>query len=210
MTGMTLFCAPGAVSRAVLIVLEEKGIPFTPHMISLAKGDHLKPDFLAVNPKGKVPALLVNDVVLSETPAILAYLDARFPEQAILPKGDAMAHAQALSDMAWFASAVHPNFPRIFRTVRFCDLPEAQERVREQARDLLADCLDLIEGRLTGRDWWYDNWSALDAYAHWAWLLLDRAKVENATARWPAFAAHAERMGHRPAVMRALAHEVGA
>ncbi len=210
MSELTLFGAPGAVSRAVMIVLEEKGIPFEARMISLAAGDHLKPDFLAVNPKGKVPALLAEGVVLSETPAILAYLDARFPEHAILPAGDEMTRAQALSDMSWLSSGLHPHFPRIFRTARFCDVEEAQPRMREQARVLLSDCLDMIDEKLAGRDWWFDQWSALDAYVHWAWLLLERAGIEAPATRWPAFAAHAARMAARPATARALARETTA
>lgn len=205
MAELILYGAWGSVSRAIAFVMEEAGIDYAFRLLSFRTGDQLKPEFLAINPKGKVPALIVDGTVLTETVAIFHYLDAAFPGRAILPEGDAMARAQAVADMAWIASGIHPNFPRIYRTARFCDIEGAQERVREQAREMLRAQLDLVEERLQGRAYWYDRQSALDAYIHWIWLLMPSAGIDGAA--YPAFAAHAERMAALPSTQRALQRE---
>lgn len=208
MSQMILYGAWGSASRVPAIVMEEKGIDYELRLLSFMNGDQRKPEFLAINPKGKVPALIVDGVALSETVAILSYLDAAFPDRGILPKGDAMARAQVLADMAWLASGVHPNFGRIYRTVAFCDVESAQERVKEQARDMLRAQFAMIEARLEGRDWWYDQWSALDAYLQWLWLLMPSTGIDGAG--YPAWSAHAARMTALPSVQRVFERETAA
>jgi glutathione S-transferase len=92
---LVLFHTPGTCSRVTMNALEEIGLAFEDRPIDIFKGAQRRPDYLAINPKGKVPALLVGDVLLTETPAIVAWLVARHPEAALMPGGDALERARA-------------------------------------------------------------------------------------------------------------------
>src|SRR5208282_4698051 len=85
---LTLYFAPGASSMAPHIALHEVGAPFESRPISLAKKENREPAFLALNPEGKVPTLLIDGRPLTEVAAILFYLAKRFPEAGMLPQGD--------------------------------------------------------------------------------------------------------------------------
>src|SRR5579862_8768820 len=108
---LTLYFAPGSSSMAVHIALHEIGIPFEGKPLSF-KNDLRKPDYLALNPEGKVPTLVVDGRPLTEVAAILYYLAKRFPEAGLLPRDDLEADAQALSWMSFIASTLHPARPR--------------------------------------------------------------------------------------------------
>ena len=105
---LTLYFAPGASSFAVHIALHEVGAAFEGKPMSFKNNDMRSPDFLAVNPEGKVPTLLIDGRRLTEVAAILYYLAKRFPEAALLPSDDLEADAQALSWMSFIASTLHP------------------------------------------------------------------------------------------------------
>ena len=96
---LTLYFAPGASSFAVHIALHEIGVPFEGKPMSFRQNDMQAPEFLALNPEGKVPTLVVDGRPLTEVAAILFYLAKRFPEAGLLPLGDIEAEAQALSWM---------------------------------------------------------------------------------------------------------------
>src|ERR1700688_156403 len=105
---LALYFAPGSSSMAVHIALHEIGVPFEGRPISFRKREHRAPDYLALNPEGKVPTLLVDGRPLTEVAAILFYLARRFPDSALLPRDDIEAEAQALSWMSLIASTLHP------------------------------------------------------------------------------------------------------
>jgi len=105
---LTLYFAPGASSFAVHIALHEVGAAFEGKPMSFKNNDMRSPDFLAVNPEGKVPTLLIDGRRLTEVAAILYYLAKRFPEAGLLPSDDLEADAQALSWMSFIASTLHP------------------------------------------------------------------------------------------------------
>ncbi|TMK50652.1 MAG: glutathione S-transferase family protein [Alphaproteobacteria bacterium] len=105
---LTLYFAPGASSFAVHIALHEVGAAFEGKPMSFKNNDMRSPDFLAVNPEGKVPTLLIDGRRLTEVAAILYYLAKRFPEAGLLPSDDLEADEQALSWMSFIASTLHP------------------------------------------------------------------------------------------------------
>jgi glutathione S-transferase len=107
-TSLTLYFGPGASSMAVHIALHEIGVPFEARPVSLAKNETRTPAFLAVNPAGKVPTLLVDGTPLTEVAGCLFYLAKRFPGARLLPRDDIAAEAQAVSWMSFIASTVHP------------------------------------------------------------------------------------------------------
>ena len=105
---LKLYFTPGASSMAPHIALHEVGAPFESHPISLARNEHRSPAYLAVNPEGKVPTLLVDGRALTEVAGILWYLARRYPAARLLPAGDIEAEAQVVSWMSFIASTVHP------------------------------------------------------------------------------------------------------
>jgi glutathione S-transferase len=105
---LTLYFAPGSSSMAVHVALEEIGVPFERRPLSFAKGEQRAPAYLALNPEGKVPTLLIDGRPLTEVAAILFYLARRFPAASLLPQGDIEAEAHGLSWMSFIASTLHP------------------------------------------------------------------------------------------------------
>src|ERR1700735_5566023 len=105
---LTLYLSPGSSSMAVHIALHEIGADFESRPISFAEREQHSPEYLAINPEGKVPTLLINGRPLTEVAAILYYLAKRYPEARLLPTNDIEAEAQALSWISSIASTVHP------------------------------------------------------------------------------------------------------
>jgi len=105
---LTLYFAPGASSMAVHIALHEIGLPFEGRPISLAKREQQASGYLALNPEGKVPTLLIDGRPLTEVAAILYFLANRFPQATLLPQDDVEGQAQAISWMSFIASTLHP------------------------------------------------------------------------------------------------------
>ena len=105
---LTLYFAPGSSSMAVHIALHEVGASFETRPMSFKSNDMRAPEFLKLNPDGKVPTLLIDGRVLTEVAGILFYLAKRFPEARLLPQDDIEAEAQAVSWMSFIASTLHP------------------------------------------------------------------------------------------------------
>src|SRR5690606_37588260 len=105
---LTLYFAPGASSMAPHIALHEVGAPFDAKAMSFARKESRTPTYLALNPEGKVPTLVIDGRPLSEVAAILFYLARRFPDAGLLPAGDSEAEAQIISWMSFIAATVHP------------------------------------------------------------------------------------------------------
>ena len=105
---LTLYFAPGSSSMAPHIALHEIGTPFESRPLSFHLKENRDPAFLAINPEGKVPTLLIDSRLLTEVAGILFYLARRFPEARLLPSGDVEAEAQVVSWMSFIAATVHP------------------------------------------------------------------------------------------------------
>ena len=105
---LTLYFSPGSSAMATHIALHEIGVPFEAKLISLAKGQQHAPEYLAINPEGKVPTLLIDGWKLTEVAATLYYLAKRYPEAGLWPQGGLAAEAEAISWMSFTAATVHP------------------------------------------------------------------------------------------------------
>ena len=105
---LTLYFSPGSSAMAPHIALHEIGAPFDSVRVSFSKRDNRAPAYLALNPEGKVPTLLIDGRPLTEVAAILFYLAKRFPESGLWPEGDLEAEAQAISWMSFIAATIHP------------------------------------------------------------------------------------------------------
>jgi glutathione S-transferase len=200
-----LYYAPGACSLAAHIVLEELGTPYEIVRLDLTSGEQRKPEYLAINPKGRVPLLVTAQGTLTESAAILAYLADSKPEIGLLP-ADPWERAQALSFVAWCSGTVHGvAFASVFRAARFADDETAQVAVREKGQRDVRLNLAEIEKRLAGREWVMNHFGIADLYPlifrRWA------ARLGVEMADFPELVAHAARVAKRPSVARVLATE---
>jgi glutathione S-transferase len=179
---LTLYFAPGSSSFAVHIALHEIGVPFEGKPMSFKNNDMRSPDFLGINPEGKVPTLMVDGRRLTEVAAILFYLARRFPEAELLPRDDIEAQAQALSWMSFIASTLHPARPR------------GLDRVREVYG---------IADRRLGSGWALGRYSIADIHLfRLYWRMANSLKP--GPEEFPNLAAHYARMMARPAVQRTI------
>lgn len=208
MPKLTLYFSPGACSLVPHIALEEAGAPFESKPIALRKGHQRMPEYLALNPKGKVPLLLIDGKPLTENVAIAYYLAKSFPAAKLLPMGDLAAEAEAISLLAWCSSGIHPRIGAFFGPQRLCDLPDSAANVTKLAGEDTAKNFAMVEKLLAGKDWALGQWSIIDAYlfTFWRWATFLKLDVSG----YPNYAKHAERMSQRPSVVRALARETEA
>lgn len=208
MQKMTLFVAPNTCARVPTIALEEIGVPFETQLIRTAIGQQKSPEFLSVNPKGKVPALLVDGEPLTENVAILSWLAQTFPEAHLLPQtSDPLEAARQTADLAFFAGTVHPVVTRVAMPQKLiADSELAYDIVRPVGTEDMEKIMAMIDARLENGPWWYGaEWSAVDGYLFWVW---DRiAGVGFDGSRFPNIQNHATLMADRPAVQRAMARE---
>ena len=202
---ITLFFAPDSCARVSLIALEEIGQPYGLEIVAFMKGQHRSSEYLALNPKGKVPTLLVKGEPLTENVAILTWLSERFPEAQLLPQVDTcFARARILADLAYCASGLHPIVTRLRIPQYFCDDPNAVGRVFELAESAMRPNFALIDRRLSENRWWYgERWSIVDAYINWVWFRVTGTDFN--ASEYGNFARHDGDMRQRPAVKRALA-----
>jgi len=182
---LTLYFAPGASSFAPHIALHEIGVAFEGKPMSFKRNDMRSPEFLAINPEGKVPTLIVDGRPLTEVAAILFYLAKRFPEAGLLPPDDLEAEAQAVSWMSFIASTLHP----------------ARQRGLDYAKKVYA-----IADRRLGDGWAIGRYSIADIHLfRLYWRLFNSLKPAPGT--FPNLDAHYARMMARPAVQRTIAAE---
>jgi glutathione S-transferase len=180
---LTLYFAPGASSMAPHIALFEIGVPFDGRPVSFAKGEQRSAAFLAINPEGKVPVLLIEDRRLTEVAGILCYLAKRFPGADLLPAGDIEAEAQAIAWMSFLAATVHP----------------ARARGLDYAMEIYA----LADARLGQRDWAIGRYSIADIHLfRLYWRFANSLKPRPGSL--PNLEAHHDRMMARPAVQRTI------
>jgi glutathione S-transferase len=201
---LTLHTAPGSCSRASHIALEEAGLDYQARFVDFAKGDQRQPDFLAINPKGRVPALVTDRGVLTEGPAILAYIAALAPQARLAPT-DPFDFARMQAFNLYLASTIHVAHAHGRRAARWSDDAAAQASMAAKVSDNMRTGFELIEASLDG-DWVMgDVYSVADPYlfVFSGWLESDGVDI----ARFPRVADHFERMSRRPAVQRVLAWE---
>jgi glutathione S-transferase len=178
---LTLYFAPGASSMAVHIALHEIGVPFADRPISFARHENRTPEFLSLNPEGKVPTLLIDGRPLTEVAAILFYLAKRYPGANLLPAGDAEAEAHAVSWMSFIAATIHP--------------------ARRLGLERATNVYRLADRRLGDREWALGRYSIADIHLfRLYWRFANSLKPAAGT--FPNLSAHYDRMMKRPAVQR--------
>jgi len=178
---LTLYFAPGSSSMAPHIALHEIGTPFEARPISFARKENRDPAYLALNSEGKVPTLVVDGSPLTEVAAILFYLAKRFPEAGLLPAGDLIAEAKAISWMSFIASTLHP--------------------ARRQGIERWKEVFAIADQKLGKRQWALASYSIADIHLfRLYWRLVN--SLHPAAGTFPNLSAHYDRMMRRPAVQR--------
>lgn len=202
---LTLYFSPGACSLASHIGLEECGARYEAKPIFLAKGQQRTPEYLKINPRGKVPALDADGKILVENTAILTYLSRRFQEKKLLP-ADPAEEARCIGTMCWFSSVVHPSYQRNHRPERFAEDPMAHAAVKENGKKSFWANLQEIDAMIQGNDWVMGkDFTAVDGYAlvFHGWASRSGFPVNELKA----YSAWQERMMQRPSVKKAVEDE---
>ena len=201
----TLYYSPGACSMVTHIALEESGQPFETVRVMLAEGEHLKPEYLAINPHARVPALATDRGVITENIAILNYLATTRGGEGTVPVGDAFRAAKCNELLGWFASSVHIAFAQIWRAARFTSDESVHAAIQEGGKAALLRSFTEIDG-LAGNGWLAGgSYTAADSYALTFYRWGKRIGLDMAAYwRWTALVG---RIVERPAVLRVIESE---
>ena len=201
---LTLAFAPGACAVVPYILLTEAGAEFQTRNVNLGKGENFSPEYLKINPKGKVPALIVDGTVITENIAIHVWIDRQFAQAHLLPR-DPMTHIQCLSFLGWCGSGIHPKLTQQARPERYCDAPGTLDRVKQLGHEGMVEQYELAETMLAGKTWFFDRFSCADAYFYWTFR---RGGAFGADlSRYKNCIAHRQRIEQRDSVKALLAHE---
>ncbi|WP_028604574.1 glutathione S-transferase family protein [Ottowia thiooxydans] len=193
----TLYFVPGTCAQAVLIALYEAGADFTLKTLSFAANEQRSPEYLAINPKSRVPALVTPQGVLTEVPALLLYVAQTHPQANLAPLNDpfALAHMQEFN--AYLASTVHISHAHRPRASRWADDEAAQASMRAKVPQNMRECFTVIETHYLGDKPWVmgDQFTVADGYLYTmaGWLESDGVDI----AEFPRVAAHSARVRAR-------------
>ncbi len=205
---LKLFYAPDTCSLASHIALVEAGAPYETVRLSFATADQRKPEYLAINPKGRVPALVTERGVLTETPAMLAFIAQSFPAAKLAPQDDAFAFARVQAFNSYLCSTVHVAHAHRMRGHRWVDANDQASIVamQKKAPQAVTECFELIEREMFGGPWVMGaEYSICDPYLFTLAQWWEADGVD--PGRVPKLAEHRERMAARASVKRAIAEE---
>ena len=205
---MKLYYSPGACSLAPHIALEETGARFELSRIDFASNQQNSAEYLRINPKGRVPALVDGDWVLTEAPAILRYIAARHPGAGLWP-WDPREEARCAEWLNWLSSTIQPAFGHVRRANRYASDPRAVEDVAATGKKHARDLWKQVDEKIGEGPWAIgERYSVADplALVYWTW---GRGQVLgfDMEREFPHWTAHARRLAARPAVQRAFATE---
>jgi glutathione S-transferase len=206
---LTFYCAANTCSLASHIALEDSGAEYELVRIDFGKTEQQSPTYLAVNPKARVPALATPRGVLTETPAILAFIAQSFPQAGLAPLADAFAFAELQSFNSYLCSTVHVAHAHRVRGYRWADEPSSFADMQRKVPKSVGACFELIERELFRGPWAMgDAYSIADPYLFTLAQWLEADGVD--PARFPRVTAHRTRMAGRPNVRKAIAAELAA
>ncbi|SON57852.1 Glutathione S-transferase GST-6.0 [Hartmannibacter diazotrophicus] len=201
---LTLFHWKDACSLASLITLKEAELEHDVYVVNLPAGDQRKPEFLALNPKGRVPALKTDRGILTETPAILIYLAQLAPDKKLAPFDDPFALATLQSFNAFLCSTVHVAHAHRMRGSRWADEQSSFDDMQRRVPGNIADGCRQIEETMFAGPWVMgETFSVADPYLFviCSWTKVDGVDI----ADFPKLHDHFRRMSDRPSVQAALA-----
>lgn len=196
----------GTCALATHIALEEAGADYEAVKVDFGAQAQRSPEYLALNPKGRVPALVTEAGTLSETPALLVYVAQQFPAADLAPLSDPFALAQIQEFNSYLCSTVHVAHAHGRRGARWADDAAAHESMSRKVASNVAECFGLIEEKFLKDPWVMgDRYTIADPYLFTIATWLEGDGVD--TGKLPRVMAHRRRMLARPAVQKAIAAE---
>ena len=200
---LKLMSAPGTCALASHIALADAGVEYELVLLDFANDEQRKREYLAINPKGRVPALITDHGVLTETPAILAYIAQTLPNARLAPLNDAFAFARVQAFNSYLCSTVHVAHAHRRRGTRWADDPAAIKAMRDKVPETVGACFDLIEREMFAGPWVMgEAYTICDPYLFTLTQWLEGDEVD--VTRFPKVNDHFNRMSARPSVIKAL------
>ena len=201
---IALYYAPNTCALAPYVTLTEAGADFEVRTLNFRKRQNFTPEYLKINPKHKVPSLVVDGKILHENVAIHQWVHRTFPEAKILP-ADPWDLLQAISLHAWCASGIHPYLSRINNPAKVSTGYSLGAAIIKVATEALLENFRIADDRLAGREYFFDHFTAPDA--HFFWCCRRATQLEVDISGFPSVMAHYKRMQERPSVKELLAYE---
>jgi glutathione S-transferase len=203
---LTLYYATNSCALASHIALEEAGADYETRWIDFGAAEQTKPDYLKINPKARVPSLATERGILTENPAILAYIAQTHAEAKLAPLDDPFAFAELQSFLSYLCSTVHVAHAHRRRGYRWADDPAAWEAMKQKVPQSVGACFDLIERKMLRGPWVMgETYTVADPYLFTLARYMEVDGLEPGA--YPRVLDHRNRMAERPAVQRALKAE---
>lgn len=202
---LKFYYAPGTCALAVHIALAETGAVFEAIALDFSAKQQQTPDFLKINSKGRVPVLVIDQGVLTETPALLAFIAQSYPEAELAPLNNPFEFARIQAFNNYLASTVHVAHAHKLRGNRWADKPASLEDMFRKVPENMSHLMQTIEDTMFAGPWVMgDDYTICDPYLYTIarWLEADRVDVK----KFPKIAAHMNRVEARAAVQSILKH----
>jgi glutathione S-transferase len=201
---LKLYTAPGTCALASHIALAEAGADYTVERLDFKANQQNSPEYLEINPKGRVPSLVTDRGILTETPAMLAYIAQTFAQAKLAPLDDAFAFAQVQSVNSYLCATVHVAHAHKMRGARWATEETSFADMKRMVPKTMGACFALIERKILKGPWVMgDIYTICDPYLYTIATWLEGDSVDLASL--PKVADHRMRMAERPAVKKALA-----
>jgi glutathione S-transferase len=203
---LTLYFAKGTCALASHIALEDSGEAYETRCIDFSQNAQQSPEYLAINPKGRVPALATPQGILTESPAILAYIAQSFPNAKLAPLDDPFAFAQMQSFNSYLCSTVHVAHAHRVRGKRWADEESSLADMKRKVPKTMMACFQMIEQNMLKGPWVMDErYTVADPYLYTLGRWLENDSVDIKT--FPRVYEHHQRMAERASVKKVLADE---
>ena len=200
---LKLYYAPGTCALASHITLEEAGADYATERLNFKANQQNSPEYLEINPKGRVPSLATDSGILTETPAMLAYIAQTFPKAKLAPLDDPFAFAQVQSFNSYLCSTVHVAHAHKMRGARWATEESSFADMKRMVPKTVGACFALIERKMLRGPWVMgDSYTICDPYLFTVaqWLEGDGVDIKST----PKVADHFKRMADRPAVRKVM------
>jgi glutathione S-transferase len=203
---LKLYVAKGTCALASHIALAEAGADYTLEKVDFKANQQNSPDYLAINPKGRVPSLVTERGILTETPAMLAFIAQSFPKAKLAPTDDPFAFAQVQSFNSYLCATVHVAHAHKVRGTRWANEEASFADMKRKVPETVGACFALIENKMLRGPWVMgEQYTICDPYLYTIATWLEGDGVD--MAKLPKVADHRQRMAERAAVKQALAEE---
>jgi len=202
-----LYYAPGTVALASHIALQEAGAAYTTERLDFESNQQNSREYLAINPKGRVPALVTDRGILTETPAMLVFIAQSFPERKLAPLDDPYTFAQVQAFNSYLCSTVHVAHAHKLRGYRWAiDEASFADMKRLVPKSVGASFALIERGMLKGPWVMGDSYTICDPYLFTLAQWLEGDSVD--LSALPRVIEHRQRMSERPAVQKVMAEQL--